>query len=79
MDRVLQTRADSRNWATLQICVGGFGDDFRGAFVDGGEVDEIAAYAQGAGSGAEKALGSLQRDAAGGNELELRKWSEQAI
>ena len=58
----------------FEIGAGGFGDQFGSAGVDGGEVDEVTAYAEGAGTGAEEVSGSLQSDAAGGNELEVREW-----
>jgi hypothetical protein len=38
----------------FQVSAGGFGDGFRVSGVDGGEVDQVAAYAQGARAGARK-------------------------
>jgi len=53
----------------FEIGAGGFGDFFRVAVVDCGEIDEIVADAEGAGSGLHEACGGVEGDAAGGNEL----------
>ena len=58
---------------------GQFRDGFRVARVDGGEIDEVAADAEGARAGLDEALRSLERDAAGGNELEMGKRREQRL
>ena len=63
----------------FQIRAGGFGDGFGVSGVDGGEVDEVAAHAEGARAGLDEAFGGLQRDAAGGNELEMREGREQRL
>ena len=47
--------------------------------VDCGEIDEIAAHAEGARAGLDEAFGGFQRHAAGGDELEMREGCEQRL
>ena len=61
----------------FQIGASRFGDGFWMTRVDSGEIHEIAAHAEGARAGLDKAFRGLQCDAAGGNELEMRKGREQ--
>ena len=49
------------------------------AGVDGGKIDEVAADSEGARTGLDEALSGLERDAAGGNELEVRKRREKRL
>jgi hypothetical protein len=75
--RRAQSRAELGD--RFQIGAGGFGDGLRGSGIDGCEVDEVAAYTEGACSGAEEALGGFESDAAGGDEFEMRERSEQRL
>ena len=45
----------SRGGEGLQVGFGGFGDDFGVAGIDGGEIDEVAADAEGARAGLDEA------------------------
>src|ERR1039458_8081324 len=53
----------------FQVCLGGFGDGFRVSGIDGGQIHKVSAHAKCSRACTQKALGGLQRNAAGGNEL----------
>src|SRR5579863_6427794 len=57
----------------------GFGDNFWASLVDSGEVDQIAAHAKRACAGLKKTRSRVMSDAAGGDELEMRKWRQQRL
>src|SRR5271157_1131540 len=63
----------------FEVSAGGFGDGLGAACFDGGEVDEVAADAEGACSGAEEALSGFESDAAGGDELEVGEGREKGF
>src|ERR1700723_2196532 len=63
----------------FEIRAGGFGYGFRVTRVDGCEIDEVAAHAEGARAGLDEAFGGFERNATGGNDLEMREWREQGF
>src|ERR1035438_6271577 len=63
----------------FQVCLGGFGDGFRVSGIDGGEIHQVSAHAQRPRTRSQEALSGLQRNAARGNELEMRKRRQECL
>ena|ERR1039458_689619 len=60
-----------------EIGAGSFCNGLRGSVVDGGEIDEIAANAEGTGSSTQETPGGFERNAASGDKPEVWEWSKE--